>query len=193
MADLAHPLPYAVEYGGVTWRLTPAFDNVLRLYTVLDEIASPADQLDLMLHYLLARDDYPLDPELLQSIISAVFIPHKTGDGGKGFDFVQDAPYIYAAFRQAYGVDLFAEQGKLHWWAFCAMLDSLPSDTRFAEIVQIRMKPLPQPTKHNAQDRAQLMKLKRVYALELSAAERQKQMQDGLRKMAVCMLQMAEK
>ena len=193
MADLSSPLPTSVRYGGRCWALTPAFDNVLRLYRVLDEVASPADRLDLMLHYLLARDDYPLDPALLQAILSAVFIPHRAGDGGKGFDFVQDAPYLYAAFRQAYGVDLFAQQGRLHWWAFCAMLDALPGNTKSSEIVQLRLRPLPAPTRHNARERAELIRLKRIYALRLSAQERQRQLQDGLRKMAACMLQMAQR
>ena len=40
------------------------------------------------------------------------------------YDFDQDAAYIYAAFRQVYGIDL--QAGPLHWWAFSALLTSLP-------------------------------------------------------------------
>lgn len=54
------------------------------------------------------------------------------------FDFEVDAKYIFAAFMQAYGIDLIEVQGKLHWTKFVALLNALPSDTVFRQIRQIR-------------------------------------------------------
>lgn len=49
-----------------------------------------------------------------------------------------DATYIYTGFRQAYGIDLHQELGKLHWQEFQALLRDLPENTMFGEIVKIR-------------------------------------------------------
>lgn len=49
------------------------------------------------------------------------------------YDFDQDAAYIYAAFRQVYGIDL--QAGPLHWWAFRAMLSSLPESCLMGRIM----------------------------------------------------------
>lgn len=54
------------------------------------------------------------------------------------YDITKDGEYIYASFLQAYGIDLFEEQGKLHWHKFNALLVSLPSDTKFMEVLRIR-------------------------------------------------------
>lgn len=49
-----------------------------------------------------------------------------------------DATYIYTGFRQAYGIDLHQELGKLHWQEFQALLRDIPENTAFGEIVKIR-------------------------------------------------------
>ncbi len=48
-----------------------------------------------------------------------------------------DASCIYAAFRQAYQIDL-AEIPYLHWWAFLALLENLPDSTAMAQRMQLR-------------------------------------------------------
>ena len=53
-------------------------------------------------------------------------------------DYHCDAPYIAAAFQQAYGIDLTCE--KVHWWRFRALLRGLPEDTRYASILTVRSK-----------------------------------------------------
>lgn len=52
------------------------------------------------------------------------------------YSFSQDAPLIYAAFRQAYGLDLARE--RLHWWHFRALLDALPEDCAFCRVLACR-------------------------------------------------------
>lgn len=49
-----------------------------------------------------------------------------------------DGDYIYSSFLQAYQIDLIEVQGILHWQKFFALLNGLPSDTKFAEVIRIR-------------------------------------------------------
>ena len=57
-------------------------------------------------------------------------------DKGPAFDYRCDAPYIVAAFQQAYGIDLTRE--KLHWFRFRALFAALPEDTLMAKIMSWR-------------------------------------------------------
>lgn len=52
------------------------------------------------------------------------------------FDYQCDAPYIVAAFQQAYGIDLTRE--KVHWFRFRALFAALPEDTLMAKIMSWR-------------------------------------------------------
>lgn len=54
-------------------------------------------------------------------------------DKGPAFDYRCDAPYIVAAFQQAYGIDLTRE--KLHWFRFRALFAALPEETLMAKIM----------------------------------------------------------
>ena len=58
------------------------------------------------------------------------------GSGDLTYDFHCDAPYIVAAFQQAYGIDLTTT--KLHWWRFKALFAALPEDTRMFQIMSYR-------------------------------------------------------
>lgn len=109
---------------------------------------------------------------------------NKLSSGPKSIDFLQDAPYIYAGFHQAYGIDLYDEQGKLHWLKFLALFRALPENTRIMEIVSIRTRPIPKRTKYNAEEIRALMRAKETYRLEISQAERDAQLVQGLRSIA---------
>lgn len=177
MANIFTPLPYEVREKGRIYTLTPSFDNVLQMYQAIEGLDS-WDKPEVMLSYLVKQKVKP-SLELLQAVSKVLFPPSK-GGGDKAFDFVQDSPLIYAAFMQAYGMDLVEQQGKLHWWKFQSLLNGLPSNTRFSEIVSIRMKPIPAPTKYNKEEREELMRLKAVYALNLTSKEREEQLQRSL-------------
>lgn len=179
MVSVFTQLPYEVTVFGRKYALTPSFDNVLSMYQAIEDL-DEWDKPEIMLHYLLKKPPKKPSVELLKAVVDILFKPSNKG-GEKAFDFVQDAELIYAAFYQAYGIDLFQEQGKLHWWKFSALLNGLPSDTRFSEIVSIRTRPIPAPTKYNQQERDNLMKLKHQYALKLTADERNEQLQNSLR------------
>ncbi|MDT2781385.1 Gp15 family bacteriophage protein [Vagococcus fluvialis] len=83
-------------------------------------------------------------------------------DSEKVLDIQQDAKYIYASFRQI-GINLFAEQNKMHWSEFQALLESLPDDTIMQKIIQIRVWT---PQKHDSPKyKAQMKKLQEKYIL----------------------------
>ncbi len=52
------------------------------------------------------------------------------------FSFSQDAPYIYAAFKEQYGIDLTGAD--LHWWKFMALFESLNEETKMSKIMYYR-------------------------------------------------------
>lgn len=62
--------------------------------------------------------------------------PASKPDTGPAFDYRCDAPYIVAAFQQAYGIDL--TTAHLHWFRFRALFAALPEDTLMAKIINWR-------------------------------------------------------
>lgn len=54
------------------------------------------------------------------------------------YDIRYDGDYIYSSFVQAYNMDLFDMQGKLHWRKFNALLSGLPEGTKLMEVIKIR-------------------------------------------------------
>ena len=95
--------------------------------------------------------------------------PRKNG-GQRVTDWVQDAPLIRTAFRQAYGIDLYRD--KLHWFEFTELLNAIPEGNRYSEVIGIRARPLPAPTKYNQKEREWLMKAKADCALQIDEDER---------------------
>lgn len=63
-------------------------------------------------------------------------IPRGSSSGVQVVDWQQDSDLIYAAFRQAYGIDLLTES--LHWHIFRVLFDALPEDTLMVKVIQWR-------------------------------------------------------
>ena len=93
----------------------------------------------------------------------------ETDDKPRITSFEQDAPLIRAAFRQVYGIDLFRDE--LTWFEFTELLQGLPDGNRFEDVVSIRARPLPAPTKYNAKERESLLKAKASVALHMTEEE----------------------
>lgn len=108
----------------------------------------------------------------------------KSGREKKVLDIGQDAPLLWAAFLQCYGVDLKKDAHKIHWWEYQDLLAGLPDKTRIMQIVSIRARPLPKPTKYNAEERAALIRLKQKYRIRRSEEDEMKQLADGFKAMA---------
>ena len=58
----------------------------------------------------------------------------------RSYCFEQDAPYIYAAFRTQYGIDLNdTKNNELHWWKFHSMFEALNEDLKISKIMYIAL------------------------------------------------------
>lgn len=176
-------------------RIKPYVRNVLFCLEVLnDSVLSNADKTDLCIKVLVGYRHGCLSKKekLLEEIFKFLQGDNQKEEGQKVFDFEQDAALIYAGFLQAYGIDLHKRKWRrMHWHTFMSLFSGLPEETRIMQIISIRAKPLPKPTKYNAEERQQLMRLKAIYRLEVSAEERERQLAAGLWKLAEMLQSMA--
>lgn len=85
------------------------------------------------------------------------------GSTPRGLDFAVDGPLLWAAFLQAYGIDLHDPALSLHWWEFMALLRALPEDCRICTIIDWRTHDLADLPTDTA--RKQYEKMRRLYAL----------------------------
>lgn len=168
---LQEKLPDSVVVDGKKYRLDLDFRNVLKMIEVLDrEDMLPEAKAYKALSFVCKH------PKNAVKVIGAVKgllfkAPRKTG-GQKVTDFEQDAGLIRAAFRQAYGIDLYRD--KLHWIEFTELLNAIPEGSRYSEVVGIRARPMPAATKWNQHEREWLAKAKADCRLEVSEKEMEK-------------------
>lgn len=188
--NLAYPLDETIEIDGKEYQLNLSFDNVLRLFDMLnDKELMDYEQIILGLEMLIGTDLPEYDIEKKEEIFHQIFteiiakdeeeeveydlegnpMPKSNGDEGEEeervYSIKQDAPYIFASFYQDYGIDLFEMQGKLHWVKFKALLAGLRPDTKFKEVVGIRTMELPSG-KGTEKERERVRELKRIYRLK---------------------------
>lgn len=82
----------------------------------------------------------------------------------RSYCFEQDAPYIYAAFRTQYDIDLNATKSNdLHWWKFHAMFESLDENLKLCKIMYYRVASL---NGLSSEKRKFLNEMKKLYALD---------------------------
>lgn len=129
--------------------------------------------------------------KVLAAVYSVLFDTVPKADGQKVTDFVQDAGLIRAAFMQSYGIDLYHD--RLHWIEFRELIGALPDGSRYREIVGIRARPIPAPTKWNGEERAWLMKAKAEVALRIGDdEERQEKYRQDVAEVAAALLAWTE-
>ncbi|EAE8280254.1 hypothetical protein A7G73_08385 [Listeria monocytogenes] len=95
-------------------------------------------------------------------------MPVATGEGEEEqayYSLTQDSDYIFASFLQDYNIDLIEVRGKLHWYKFRALFESLRDDTAIKSIMSIRQAELPSG-KGTEKERDALIKLKNHYKLK---------------------------
>ncbi len=198
MQSLYECLPYSVEYKGRIYKIKPYFDNVLQVFGIYqDKVLSDMQKLDIACRLLLVgriklneSDKVGIINLIFETIISS---KKNDTDNTKSFDFLQDSQYIYASFMYDYGIDLFQQQAKLHWWKFIALFNSLSESSKMSQIISIRIRPIPAPDKYNAEMIDSLMKAKAFYALTFTQEEREKQFVSGLYKLRNTLLSLANK
>lgn len=177
-------LPESVEYRGRVYRMRTAFDSVLCALRVLDDAElTPCERRDIALEYLVCGR-FPRCDGLLNAVLGALcLLPDSKNkqSGPKTLDLYIDTPYIYAAFMQAYGIDLYEERGRMHWLKFHALLSSIPQNTRLADIMRIRSEDIPPPNRHNAKQREAMIRAKMHYKLPVSEAEGRNSFENAFR------------
>lgn len=182
-------LPNGVEVDGKFYKMDFDFRNVLRMIDILDrEDMLPEAQAYKALLCLQKRPRNVL--KVLDAVKGLLFkAPRKKG-GQKVTDFVQDAGLIRAAFRQAYGIDLYRD--RLHWIEFTELLNAVPEGNRYAEVVGIRARPMPAATKWNQHEREWLARAKADVRLEMSEKEQEKRYEQDVGNIAAFLMGMAQ-
>ena len=147
------------------------FRNVLKMLDVMQREDIYPDARDFLCVKCVA-----LHPRKIKDA-SAVFkaigelLFEKTPDSGgeRVTSFEQDAGMIRAAFRQVYNIDLFRD--KLSWFEFTELLHNLPEGNKYSDVLGIRARPLPAPTKYNQKEREWLLNAKQRFRIHLTEAE----------------------
>lgn len=180
---LNDPLITSIVFEGKEYKIDLAFDTVLDVFDVLsDDALRDYERAEICLALLLGDQDYTSGPVELWNHIYKKYIEierrqameydmkgnpmpvRDDEDNEKVLDIEQDAGYIYASFQQAYGMNLYEQQGKLSWHEFKALLSGLPSDTIMQRIIQIR---LWKPSKGESSEyKENMRKLQKAYALD---------------------------
>lgn len=163
--------PTEIEYNGKVYHLVPWFDQVLDWLEISDDL-TPTEYAVLFLDFFV-KEPVPFDTELFVRVNRAIFGETK-GDGENYVDFKQDEGRIYAAFMQAYHIDLYEQFGKMHWQTFITLLGNIPNNTAFSEVVNIRARKIPEATKYNQEEIRELLRLKAKYRVHESE-EKKKQ------------------
>lgn len=127
--------------------------------------------------YVLARMGLSGSVEAFAAIVDFLAGPPADDDkqhvpGPPSFDYFQDAKLISAAFQQAYGLGL-DEITSMHWWRFLSLLEGIPGDTRFMEIIGVRTMEI--NPKDSAETKAKKRKAKLAVALKDTRTEAEKQ------------------
>lgn len=195
MLDISRKLTDKLVIDDEEFPLNLSFDNVLRLFEMwrdedVPEFVKPHFGIRILTGETL--EDFTV--EEMSEVFNEVFEEHislstvednhveydlagnpmkTTASNGKQeqapYDIRFDGDYIYASFLQAYGIDLFDVQGKLHWKKFNALLSGLPEGTKFMEVIKIR-KWKPQKG-DSAEYKEEMRRLQKDYALPYEIIE----------------------
>ena len=164
-----------VWYGRRRYHVCCSFDTVLEVQRMYRDSRLTDWEKTVQALRMLVKDRFLvwlLTPVQKTELLNCVIKEHidlpkrpRVGTPKRLFDFEEDSDYIYASFLQAYDLDLVECQGKLHWKKFIALFQGLPDGTKIREVMRIRGKEIPAPTRHNQKEIKELMELKVYYAL----------------------------
>ena len=173
-------------FKGKKYPIKLAFDRVLDMQDIQqDDGLLIDDKIDLMLQALNIECEEDIRAELLEYVLYNVITPEDDSEqdydllgnpmkkiveeSERTIDFIQDASLIYSAFRQTYGINLFNEYGRLHWYEFTALLEGLPEDTLLYQVRNIRAW---KPQKgDSAEYKRKMRKLKEQYKIRGKGGE----------------------
>ena len=180
--NLSKKLETEVEIEGTIYPVNTAFDNIINILDLLKnrrlndvqkvhiglqlflgetltmETEKMMKLFEVLIQTFIYEEEHKRLPEDLEGNLMPVIEKAPT------YDLKHDGGYIYTSFRQAYQLNLFELQGKLDWREFKQLLQDLPEDTKFKQVIDIRTRPYPKG-KHASEERKQLKDLKRQFAL----------------------------
>lgn len=178
MNILTEPVPETVNIGDAEVPIRWDFRVSIQFEELMDEDIPDEDKAQRALE--LYYPHIPLDREAAVDRILWFYSggeePEETKNGAcrpveRIYSYTHDAPFIYAAFLDQYGIDL-QETDHLHWWKFRAMFAGLKSDNRIVEIMGYReIEITPQMSKEQKQ---YYRKMKKLFALPLPKSEQEK-------------------
>lgn len=193
--------PTAIEIAGKKYTFRTSFETILMCQDILqNKDLEDIEKFEIIYNILFTflskirtwKKDVGFKVKMIRLVFETLQDEQKKSKKQKAFDFKQDAKEIYAGFMQCYGIDLFSCR-RLHWWKFIALFNGLSADTRIMQIIDIRQRPIPAPTKYNAEERAALIRLKTEYQLEMTQEEREEQFADNLFDLFETLKNMVEK
>lgn len=169
MITLESALPETVEVNGRAYPVFSDFRDWINFDRLIFDLTVPYDD-KVLLFLKWYTGDVPTDIDaailaLLEFYLCGRKLPLvKEGERVKPVrrvsDLAHDAPYIFASFYHAYGLDL--TTAHLHWWAFRALLDNLPDGTKYEQILGYRSLDMRKVPK---EQRERYRKLRAAYAL----------------------------
>lgn len=187
-----------IAYKGKKYRLTLYFDRVIEARRLVAESTlNTADSIRAAL-FMLCSGCERLGNADCSELLIKIFSEYINGDEDPSegeheplFDFEQDAEYIFSSFVMDYGIDLKKECGKLLWCDFIALFKGLSEKTKMREVISIRARKIPAPTKYNCEEIQSITELKRFYALKRTAAQKKNSFNSDLAGLAETLKQRA--
>ncbi len=178
MNILMDDLPYTVMVAGIAIPIITDYrTGILFEQTLTDPVMPDDEKLDTVLKLYYGNDIFPLlsNMDTVQEAIDGIMWFYRcgadesavsdTGDSSSGkdppFSYEHDAAYIYAAFKEAYNVDL--TKNRLHWWQFRALFLGLPETVLFCKIMGYRTMEI--PAKMPKAQKRFYQRMKRIYRL----------------------------
>ena len=186
MFDISKQLPNYFTYNGKKYKLNLAFDNIINIFDLFKTDILVGSEITQFVLEMLIANPIGVKSDAIDMIFNDyINIAKKSNDNSmRVLDYKQDGMYIYSSFMSDYGIDLFEQQGKLHWWKFVSLLSGLSEKSKMREIMSIRSRPLPEQNKYNQKEIANLIELKQYYALDISQEEKQRNFKQGIARLA---------
>ena len=163
--------------------LNMSFDNILRIFELFDDpLFESYEKVLITLEMLIVEYDLIKDLEFkkkfdLYNYILREFLKIANDEDEEEqdkkasehtetvMDFQKDAGLIYVSFLSEYGIDLFKEQGKLHWYQFSELLSNLGEKTAFKKVVGYRTMKVPSTKEVTKEYKEYIQEMKRIYSL----------------------------
>lgn len=181
---LYEKLPHHVTVNGKRVRVNLEFRNVLRMMDILNR----QDILPEAREWLAMKCICRRPRKGMAKVVINMLFP-KQREHERITDFEQDADLIRAAFWQEYGINLFRD--RLNWFEFSCLLSCIPEGTRYSNILNIRARPLPEPTAYNAKEREWLLQAKAEFGLHETEQEQMKRYRRDVAKLGELMSALA--